>query len=99
MQIASDPRNEDSNRYVALMSAAKLGGPSGAPFILSFLKDRSWMMRSGALRALTALENPKTAEAVLPLLRDPALVVRAEAVLPLLRDPALEFLQLPPLLL
>ena len=38
------------------------------------------MIRSGTLRALTALKNPATAQAVLPLLQDPALVVRLEAV-------------------
>jgi HEAT repeat protein len=71
---------EDSERYIALMGAAKLGGKGAAPMITPFLKDSSWMLRSGALRALTALGDPATAPAVLPLLQDPALVVRAEAV-------------------
>jgi hypothetical protein len=80
IKIASDKSNEDPDRYIALMSAAKLGGTESAPALLSFLKDRSWMIRSGTLRALSALLNPNTAEAVLPLLQDPALVVRVEAV-------------------
>ena len=80
VEIASDKTLSDSDRYIALMSAAKLGGAQGAATIQSFLKDRSWMIRSGALRALAALDSPETADATLPLLRDPALVVRAEAV-------------------
>jgi hypothetical protein len=71
---------EDADRYVALMGAAKLGGQASAPLLTRFLKDKSWMIRSGALRALTALNNPATAPAVLPLLKDAALVVRLEAV-------------------
>jgi hypothetical protein len=71
---------EDTDRYIALMGAAKLGGSGAAPLLTRFLKDSSWMIRSGALRALTALGNPATASAVLPLLHDPALVVRLEAV-------------------
>jgi HEAT repeat protein len=38
------------------------------------------MLRSGTLRALSALKNPVTRDAVLPLLKDPSLVVRTEAV-------------------
>lgn len=81
LEAAADKsRAEDSVRYIALMGAAKLGGKETAPRLVVFLRDGSWMIRSGALRALTALRNPATAAAVLPLLRDPALVVRLEAV-------------------
>ena len=70
----------DPERYVALMAAAKLGGPAISPAMASFLKDRSWMIRSGALRALRALGDPRSGAAALPLLKDPAMVVRSEAV-------------------
>jgi HEAT repeat protein len=85
LQVASAQRPElknmeDADRYIALMGAAKLGGFEAAPLLTRFLKDKSWMIRSGALRALSALKNPTTALAVLPLLQDPALVVRLEAV-------------------
>jgi HEAT repeat protein len=80
LKIVSNTQNPDSERYIALMSAAKLGGSDSAPLFVPFLKDPSWMIRSGALRVLSAFSNPVTAEAILPLLRDPALVVRAEAV-------------------
>jgi hypothetical protein len=80
IEIAANRKNEDAHRYIALMSAAKIGGTESAPLIGKFLKDTSWMVRSAALKALAALENPKTAESVLPLLKDPALVVRVEAV-------------------
>jgi HEAT repeat protein len=77
--LASEPL-EDPERYMAFMGAARLGGREGAPNLVRFLKDRSWMLRSAALRALAALKNPATASSVLPLLQDPALVVRLEAV-------------------
>jgi hypothetical protein len=80
LSIAGDSNNADADRYVALMGAARLGGFSSAPLFVPFLKDSSWMIRSAALRILSALENPQTAQATLPLLKDPALVVRLEAV-------------------
>jgi HEAT repeat protein len=80
LAVAKDHTNSDRVRYIALMGAAKLGGLAGATQITPFLKDSSWMLRNGALRALSALDNPQTAAAVLPLLQDPALVVRLEAV-------------------
>ncbi len=78
--IGADANNPDADRYVALMGAARLGGYSSAPLFVPFLKETSWMMRAAALRIITALENPATAQSVLPLLRDKALVVRLEAV-------------------
>lgn len=80
VSIASDAKNAENLRYVALMGAAKLGGSDTAPSLTPFLKDKSWMIRSGALRALRTLKNPETGAALLPLLKDGALVVRAEAV-------------------
>jgi HEAT repeat protein len=80
LSIAGDSHAPDPDRYVALMGAARLGGFAAAPLFMPFLKDGSWMIRSAALRILTGLENPQTAYAVLPLLKDPALVVRLEAV-------------------
>jgi hypothetical protein len=79
LSIAKDRRNSDRQRYIALMGAAKLGGPVVAEKIVPLLKDKIWLIRSAALRALSALKNPKTASAVLPLLKDPALLVRSEA--------------------
>lgn len=79
-QIIRDQTQKDEERYIALMGMAKLGGKAIAPELLPFLKDPSWMIRSGTLRALAVLGHPKTASAVLPLLKDPALVVRLEAV-------------------
>ncbi len=81
LRFSSDSRFEDTDRYVALMGAAKLGGYPIAPKLSAHLKDASWMIRCGALRVLSALEQkPESAQAVLPLLRDRALVVRLEAV-------------------
>ena len=79
-QIASDKKIEDTNRYIALMGAAKIGGTETAPQVSIYLRDSSWMIRSAALRALKALRNPKTAHSVLALLNDKALVVRSEAI-------------------
>lgn len=72
--------NPDTQRYVALMGAARLGGKPIAPSVAGFLKDSSWLLRSGALRALEVLREPATAPAVLKLLGDPSLAVRLEAV-------------------
>jgi|GEM_PF-1999216 len=80
LQIASDQKAEDQNRYVALMGAARMGGYSAASLFTPYLRDKSWMIRSGALRVITLLQNQTSAAAVLPLLKDRALVVRAEAV-------------------
>jgi len=80
LEIANDRKTEDTDRYIAVMGAAKLGGPDTAQLIAPLLNDRSWMIRSAALRTLTVLNNRKAAKAVLPLLKDPALVVRSEAV-------------------
>lgn len=80
LQIAGDTRVPESQRYIATMGVAKLGGAAVAPRIVPLLRDSSWMIRTGALRALTALRNSKTTGSVLPLLRDPALAVRIEAV-------------------
>ncbi len=80
LELTRDTRLADADRYLALMGAARLGGQTLAPELVPTLKDRSWMLRSGALRALSALQNPSTRDAVLPLLKDPSLVVRTEAV-------------------
>ena len=80
LELASDTRLADPDRYVALMGAAKIGGTAAAPKFLPLLKDSSWMIRSGALRALSALHHAETSVAVLPLLHDSALVVRMEAI-------------------
>jgi HEAT repeat protein len=80
ISIVSDLKNSDPDRYVALIGVANLGGKSQAPRIAGFLRDKSWMIRSGSLRILGAFQDPTTAQSVLPLMRDPALVVRLEAV-------------------
>jgi hypothetical protein len=74
------PERPESIRYVALMGAARLGGRPAAAEVSAFLQDRSWMLRTGALRALMALQDPRTAPRILPLLHDPSLAVRLEAV-------------------
>jgi|GEM_PF-13332 len=80
LQLSSDQKIPDSQRYIALMGASKLGGSAITHLITPFLKDRSWMMRTGALRALSALQTSDINAAVLPLLHDSALVVRLEAI-------------------
>lgn len=84
-EIASDTHAEDTDRYIALMGAAKLGGIEVAPRTANFLKDKSWMLRAAALRILAAFPGlsksyPATALQTLSLLHDPALIVRTEAV-------------------
>lgn len=88
-QIASDTNAWDSERYIALMSAAKMSEKQGLRRFVSFLKDKSWMIRGGTLRALSVSGNEETGKIIFPLLQDPALVVRVEAVeaLKILRPP------------
>jgi HEAT repeat protein len=78
--IARDRKHEDSERYIAVMGMAKIGGVPSAPQLTPFLKDPSWMVRNAGLQAISALKNPDTTPAVLPLLKDPALVIRVQAV-------------------
>lgn len=80
LELANDSTLPDRQRYIALMGAGKIGGKAVAPLLVPLLKDRSWMIRSGGLRALSALQNEETTTHVLPLLKDPALVVRIEAI-------------------
>lgn len=80
LAVAADRKLSDPDRYIALMGAAKLGGSATASQLVPYLKDGSWMIRSGALRALMVLNRPETSSHVLPLLKDPALVVRRQAV-------------------
>jgi hypothetical protein len=79
-QIAHDRTHADTERYIAIMGMAKIGGTRTAPTLTPFLSDPAWMVRNATLRALSALKNPETAGAVLPLLKDPALVIRMEAL-------------------
>jgi len=80
VEIVREKKLDEKKRYIALMGATKIGGKKVAPLIVPFLKDSSWMIRSGSLRALAILKNPSTARSVLPLLEDRSLVVRTEAV-------------------
>ncbi|MEK7692359.1 MAG: HEAT repeat domain-containing protein [Bdellovibrionota bacterium] len=79
-KIVGNARLDDSKRYVALMGIARLGGAEAAPILVPSLKDRSWLLRSGALKAISALGNASVAGAILPLVEDRALVVRVEAI-------------------
>lgn len=62
------------------MAAAKIGGIESAKLISPLLSDRSWVVRSGALRALRSTDNAEIASKSIELLNDKALVVRLEAV-------------------
>lgn len=80
LKIAGDRKLEDADRYIALMAGARLGGSATGEAVATFLKDRAWMMRSAALRTLAAFDAKNLGAQTLPLLKDPALVVRMEAV-------------------
>jgi len=80
LEIAANSHISEMERYIAMMSASKLGGTAAIPSLIVLLRDSSWMIRSGALRALSVVGDSRTGEAVLPLAHDPALTVRVEAV-------------------
>jgi HEAT repeat protein len=84
LAISRDAKLEDSTRYIALLAATKIGGQAAVSHLYDMLDDRSWMLRSAALRGLMLLrpENPTRLQekSLLDTLRDKALVVRREAV-------------------
>ncbi len=80
LTIATDRKNPDSSRYIALMGAAKLGGKNALLRFAPFLKDSSWMIRSAALRTFKTFGNSESGETLLPLIKDPALVIRFEVI-------------------
>lgn len=80
IDIAESPSETDSNRYIALMSAVKVGGTGAIQDLARLTTHPLWMLRSGSIRALAVLGNSKIGELILPRLKDDALVVRTEAV-------------------
>ena len=58
-----DTSRPDPERYIALMGAARIGGRLSAHRITPFLKSPAWLLRSGALQALTDLRDPATGPA------------------------------------
>lgn len=84
LTLARDKQLEDSDRYIALLAATRLGGTAATGQLYETLDDRSWMLRSAALRGLTLLKPEKSTplqdKALVGALQDKALVVRREAV-------------------
>jgi hypothetical protein len=80
IKIARDKNVSDSSRYIALLSAAKMGGTGVQPELKGFLKDSLWLMRVGAIRSLSVTSPLGSEKWLLPLLKDPALLVRTEAI-------------------
>lgn len=83
LALARDTKLEDTDRYIALLAATKLGGAATTTHLYTALEDHSWMLRSAALRGLTLLKQkgtPLQDKALVAALQDKALVVRREAV-------------------
>lgn len=80
VEIAKNRAFQERHRYIALMAAAKIGGTASSKWLSSLLSDRSWVVRSGTLRALRSTDDVEIASKSLDLLKDKALVVRLEAV-------------------
>jgi hypothetical protein len=86
--IARDSKLSEQTRYTALMAASRLNLKTGIPEkeLKTFLKDKSWMMRTGALRIFHLLFKTKNMqpsdfrEILFTALKDPALLVRNQAV-------------------
>lgn len=79
LQLAQQTRLDETERYMALLGAAKIGGASVATDALPFLKSPSWMLRSGALRILSAFRATQSPELFFARLKDSALVIRTQA--------------------
>lgn len=78
--IASDKTAQDTNRYIAIMGSARLGGGEILKNVSPLLQDDSWMVRTAVLRVMNAMGDARLAETAIPLLKDKALVVRSEAI-------------------
>lgn len=80
LSIAKNPKKEETHRYIAIMGAARVAGAEVIPLLLPLLKDKSWFVRSAMIKVISQLGDAATSRDVLPLLTDPALVVRNEAI-------------------
>ncbi len=80
LSVAKDPKAPDTSRYIALMASTRMGGEEALRQLEPTLKDRSWMLRAGFLRASLVSTRAEWGEKAVQLLRDPALVVRTEAL-------------------
>lgn len=80
LSIAKNKSQPDSDRYIAVIALAKIGGIQQENQLKDFLKDRSWMLRIAALRSLVGLKSKKFKKEILSLSNDPALVVRNEVI-------------------
>ncbi|RYZ66340.1 MAG: hypothetical protein EOP09_12830 [Proteobacteria bacterium] len=77
--IAKDPKKKDSERFVALLSIARLNPKNASAITRPFFKDSSWMLRSAAIQSTVLRKDRTAAPDIISLLKDPALVIRAEA--------------------
>lgn len=80
VHLAKDKKLDDTDRFVAIMGAVKLGGAAVGPHLEPLFKDKSWLIRSGTLRILTAIKSELANKHAFALLKDKALLVRSEAV-------------------
>ncbi|MBC7386850.1 MAG: HEAT repeat domain-containing protein [Cryobacterium sp.] len=81
LKIGQDKSAQDSERYVALLAHTKIRGVKNAEALLTLLDDRSWMVRSAALKSIEILGYQPAAKKVLEhLASDPALVIRMQSI-------------------
>ncbi len=80
LTVARDKQQPDRSRYIAVLATAKLGGAATLSTVLPFLKDKSWLIRLSALRAIQGLQDHTHRKEVFSLLKDRSLVLRNEAV-------------------
>ncbi len=81
VELSRNTAQEDQSRFLALIGIARLGGLASEPWITSQLKDRSWMVRIGALRSLSIIRSKKAETLGWDLIqKDPSDLVRVEAL-------------------
>jgi HEAT repeat protein len=78
-KLANNPKLEDPDRFIAILSLAHLHPKGAAERIRPFFKHSSWMLKSAALQSAVLLQSKTFLPEVMSLLKDPALVIRAEA--------------------
>ncbi len=79
LQIAGDDQGDTRQRWVAVRSLGKIGGPHATELLIRLTTNPEPAIRAAAAQALGDLGDRRHAPVVVELLKDPAIIVRAAA--------------------
>jgi HEAT repeat protein len=83
IDLAEKKSLDEKKRFIATLGLARVGGAHSEKVIESLhtlLKDKQWLVRMAALRAIAMNQMKDSSQQVMNCLKDPALVVRSEAI-------------------